>query len=125
MRIVPLIVAILFFSTAAFAGDIREFDIKTIERLNNALTPKKKARLRSTLFEVLEKISKALGVLTHQTQAENQAGFFSRNGLIEDLLLPVFRLVFAAPQLRNVNQLRINFPYKLTSLTTKPDSLSK
>ena len=38
MRIVPLIVAILFFSASAFAGDIREFDIKTIERLGNELT---------------------------------------------------------------------------------------
>lgn len=38
MRIVPLIVAILLFPIAAFAADIREFDIKTIERLGNELT---------------------------------------------------------------------------------------
>jgi len=38
MRIVPLIVAILLFSATAFAGEIREFDIKTIERLGNELT---------------------------------------------------------------------------------------
>src|SRR5438309_11899461 len=38
MRIVPLAAAILFFSAAAFAGEIREFDLKTIERLGNELT---------------------------------------------------------------------------------------
>ncbi|HEV2045678.1 MAG TPA: hypothetical protein VGQ95_03680 [Chthoniobacterales bacterium] len=32
------IVAILFFSATAFAGEIREFDLKTIERLGNELT---------------------------------------------------------------------------------------
>ncbi|HEV2045679.1 MAG TPA: hypothetical protein VGQ95_03685 [Chthoniobacterales bacterium] len=37
MRSPPLIIAILFFSVAAFAGEIREFDIKTIERLGNEL----------------------------------------------------------------------------------------
>src|ERR1700730_17658019 len=38
MRAVPLVVAILFFSATAFAGEIREFDLKTIERLGNELT---------------------------------------------------------------------------------------
>ena len=38
MRAVPLIVAILFFSATAFAGEIREFDLMTIERLGNELT---------------------------------------------------------------------------------------
>jgi hypothetical protein len=38
IRIVSLIVGILFLSAAAFAGQIREFDIKTIERLGNELT---------------------------------------------------------------------------------------
>ena len=38
MRTVPPILAILFLSAGAFAGDIREFDIKTIERLGNELT---------------------------------------------------------------------------------------
>jgi hypothetical protein len=38
MRAVPLIVAILFFSATAFASEIREFDVKTIERLGDELT---------------------------------------------------------------------------------------
>jgi hypothetical protein len=37
MRIVPLIVGILFFSATAFAAEIREFDLKTIERLGSEL----------------------------------------------------------------------------------------
>jgi hypothetical protein len=38
MRAVRLITAILFSVGSAFAGEIREFDIKTIERLGNELT---------------------------------------------------------------------------------------
>lgn len=37
MRSIPLAVAILFFSVAAFAGEIREFDLKTVARLGNEL----------------------------------------------------------------------------------------
>jgi hypothetical protein len=38
MRILPLTVAILFSSSSAFATEIREFDLKTTERLGNELT---------------------------------------------------------------------------------------
>jgi hypothetical protein len=64
-----------------------------------------------TIPEALEKIGKALAVLTHQTDAENRAGMFSKNRLTEDLLLPVFRLALKAPHLRNVNQKVANYPY--------------
>jgi hypothetical protein len=64
-----------------------------------------------TIPEALEKISKALAVLTHQTDAENRAGMFSKNRLTEDLLLPVFRLALKAPHLRNVNRRVANYPY--------------
>jgi hypothetical protein len=37
MRLVPLVIAILVPSIAAFAGEIREFDLKTLERLGNEL----------------------------------------------------------------------------------------
>ena len=37
MRFVPLSVTVLFFSAAAFAGQIREFDFRTIERLGSEL----------------------------------------------------------------------------------------
>ncbi len=61
--------------------------------------------------EALEKIGKALALLTHQTRAENLAGFVSKNRLVEDLLLPVFQIVLNAPRLRNLNQENVNFPY--------------
>jgi hypothetical protein len=38
MRSVPLVLSILIPATPAFAGEIREFDLKTIERLGNELT---------------------------------------------------------------------------------------
>ncbi|MEY2485619.1 MAG: hypothetical protein QOH39_1267 [Verrucomicrobiota bacterium] len=38
MRFTPLILAILSCTSSTFAGDIREFDLKTIERLGNELT---------------------------------------------------------------------------------------
>lgn len=43
MRSVPLTLSISFCATAIFASEIREFDIKTIERLGNELT-----RIRQT-----------------------------------------------------------------------------
>lgn len=44
-----------------------------------------------TISEALDKIGRALGVLTYQTRAENLGGLFSKNKLTEDLLLPSFR----------------------------------
>lgn len=38
MRIVPLIVVILLFPAAAFAGEIREFKIRTLEKLGNEIS---------------------------------------------------------------------------------------
>ena len=61
--------------------------------------------------EAQEKIGKALAVLTYQTRAESLAGFFSKNRLVEDLLLPIFRLVLKARHLHNLNQDVPNFPY--------------
>ncbi|MEZ5417445.1 MAG: SMEK domain-containing protein [Vicinamibacterales bacterium] len=63
-----------------------------------------------TLTEALEKISKALAVLAHQTHSENLTGLFSKNRLSEDLLLPLFQIALAAPNLRNVNRDRLNYP---------------
>ena len=44
--------------------------------------------------EALDKISKAIGVLTYQIGAENLAGLYSKNRLTEDLFLPVFKIIF-------------------------------
>jgi hypothetical protein len=37
MRTVYLILVVLFFSTSIFTSEIREFDIKTLEKLGNEL----------------------------------------------------------------------------------------
>jgi len=64
-----------------------------------------------TLSEALDKISLALGTLVHQLRVENLGGLFSKNRLSEDLFLPIFRIALRAPDLRNVNTEKINFPY--------------
>jgi hypothetical protein len=38
MRFVPILIAALVFSASAFAGEIREFSVPTLERLGNELT---------------------------------------------------------------------------------------
>lgn len=56
----------------------------------------------------LEKIGRALSLLAIGTRAENLAGMFSKNRVTEDLLLPVFREIFRAPNLRNLNNDTLN-----------------
>lgn len=64
-----------------------------------------------TRATALEDISQALGLLTHQTKAENLAGYFSKNRITEDLLLPLFRILLDAPRLRNLNNGVQSFPH--------------
>jgi len=56
-------------------------------------------------------ISTAIAVLMDKIRVENLAGLFSLNSLSEDLFLPVFRLVFNAPMLHNVNRDSANAAY--------------
>lgn len=63
------------------------------------------------LQQTLGRISTALAVLTYKIHSENLAGLFSLNRLAEDIFLPVFRLTFAAPGLRNLNSTVANYPY--------------
>jgi hypothetical protein len=58
--------------------------------------------------EMLEEIGRGLALLALQTAAENLAGLYSKNRLAEDLILPVFRLILDAPDLRNANADQIN-----------------
>jgi len=37
-RVIPLLFTLLLFSTSAFAAEIREFSVPTLERLGNELT---------------------------------------------------------------------------------------
>lgn len=61
--------------------------------------------------EAIEQISKALSTLAFQVAQENSAGMFSKNRLLEDILLPAFALIFSAPSLRNLNALGQNNAY--------------
>lgn len=61
--------------------------------------------------QAVEEIGKALGVLAHQVEQENLSGMFSKNSLIEDLFLPVFAILYSAPQLRNLNATGMNHAY--------------
>ena len=70
--------------------------------------------------ESIEAISRALTTLAIQTRGENLAGLFSKNRLAEDIVLPVFRRVFGAPNLRNANAGTNTFPdIDLVDDTTK------
>jgi hypothetical protein len=61
--------------------------------------------------QALEKISKALALLTYQTRAENLAGFFSRNRLAEDLFIPILGPILKAPNLHTLNRGGVSSPY--------------
>jgi hypothetical protein len=58
----------------------------------------------------LEDIGKGLAMLTYQVSQENLSGQFSKNRIVEDLLLPIFRRLFSAPNLRNLNTSTQNHP---------------
>ncbi len=64
-----------------------------------------------TTPEILEEISRALALLALQTAAENLAGLYSKNRMTEDLLLPLFRILFSATDLRNANDGVNNYPH--------------
>ena len=64
-----------------------------------------------TTETALRDISTALGRLRHEISIENAAGYLSRNKLLENLLLPVFRIVFNLPALRNAHEATSNVGY--------------
>ncbi|MES2438226.1 MAG: SMEK domain-containing protein [Verrucomicrobiota bacterium] len=64
-----------------------------------------------TLGKALEDISKALGHLRHQISLENAAGYFSKNKILENLLLPVLSITYDLPHLRNANVGGSNAPF--------------
>jgi hypothetical protein len=60
------------------------------------------------LSKRFEEIGRGLALLALQTATENLAGLYSKNCLAKDLILPVFRLTFDAPDLRNANVDQMN-----------------
>src|ERR1035441_8201280 len=60
--------------------------------------------------EILDKISRALGMLTSQINLESATGLTSKNRLAEDLLIPVLASVYNLPGLINANSQNFNSP---------------
>jgi hypothetical protein len=60
--------------------------------------------------DYLHRIAKYLGRLNHEIRALNAMGRFDINSVAEDFLIPVLKVVFACPDLRNQNEIQMNFP---------------
>lgn len=60
--------------------------------------------------DYLNNIAKQVGRLTHEIRALNAIGRFDINSVAEDFLIPVLKLAFACPDLRNQNEIQMNFP---------------
>jgi hypothetical protein len=54
--------------------------------------------------------AKYFGRLTHEIRALNAIGRFDINSVTEDFLVPILRVVFDCPQLKNQNEIQQNFP---------------
>ena len=60
--------------------------------------------------ELLTKSSGLLARFAHDVRVKNSMGFFDINTIAEDLLIPVFSIVFDCPELKNQNKIQLNFP---------------
>lgn len=60
--------------------------------------------------DYLNKIAKYFGRLTHEIRALNAIGRFDINSVAEDFLIPVLKVAFTCPELRNQNEIQMNFP---------------
>ncbi|GGE38122.1 hypothetical protein GCM10007276_14420 [Agaricicola taiwanensis] len=58
----------------------------------------------------LNNIAKHFGRLTHEIRALNAIGRFDINSVAEDFLIPVLKVAFTCPDLRNQNEILMNFP---------------
>lgn len=60
--------------------------------------------------ELLTKSSELLTRFAFDVRVKNSMGLFDINTIAEDLLIPVFSIVFNCPELQNQNKIRMNFP---------------
>lgn len=60
--------------------------------------------------DYLNNIAKYFGRLMHEIRALNAIGRFDINSVAEDFLIPVLKVAFACPDLRNQNEIQMNFP---------------
>lgn len=58
----------------------------------------------------LNSIAKYFGRLTHEIRTLNAIGRFDINSVAEDFLVPVLQVAFSCPDLRNQNEIHLNFP---------------
>jgi hypothetical protein len=64
-----------------------------------------------TLHNTLSRITELLGIFAYQAKAYSAAGKTDFNKVSEDVLVPLFRLIFELPDLRNLNiETKVNFP---------------
>jgi hypothetical protein len=60
--------------------------------------------------EYLASIAKYIGRLAYEVRALNAMGRFDINSTVEDFLVPILKLLFDCPELRNQNEIQQNFP---------------
>ncbi len=63
-----------------------------------------------TRQELLQRSSTLLGRFAHEVKVANAIGLFDINTVAEDFLIPVFKIAFDCPDLRNQNRIQMNFP---------------
>jgi len=63
-----------------------------------------------TRQELLQRSSALLGRFVHEVKVSNAMGLFDINTVAEDFLIPVFKIAFDCPDLRNQNRIQMNFP---------------
>jgi len=63
-----------------------------------------------TRQELLQRSSSLLGRFAHEVKVSNAMGLFDINTVAEDFLIPVLKIAFDCPDLRNQNRIQMNFP---------------
>lgn len=64
----------------------------------------------SNLLHAQERIFELLGVFAYQAKAFSTAGRTDFNKVSEDVLVPLFKLIFDLPDLKNLNSVKNNYP---------------
>lgn len=63
-----------------------------------------------TRQELLHRSIVLLGRFVNEVKVSNAAGLFDINTIAEDFLIPVLKIIFDCPDLRNQNRIQMNFP---------------
>ena len=63
-----------------------------------------------TRQELLQRSTVLFGRFVNEVKVSNAAGLFDINTIAEDFLIPVLKIAFDCPDLRNQNRIQMNFP---------------